>query len=928
MYTCGIHCPSRIAEADEEPLRGLQCLCWRLAAASLGKSQTWGSSSSGRYKTDFNGVSLEQTQTPLAEEVRHTAELADKVFGAAVISPEFTYHSLLCLGAAGQTEMYRFWQSIFGHGLHKRLFYFGTHDRVAFKQQRPELPVGNFAGLKTFFVNLPGRAHATLCDCLQEEGVELPAWLQAARVQLCVRVPAAFAQKVSAGSWCHFALPEPALERLFHGGERQRARLMGWSSCPFSAGDFLQPPFPEPEEDLHLTAETASFIANTIRQCAKHLNSADPQQGDLLQDCHTASTLVQRFQDELDPANLHEGVLAIRGRVAASAARLAYESLYLVRCMLLVHHLRDASSLRQVLKRSVEVVIPGSLAQAVLEPLNAQGQRKVPSAAKISRARLTVDAALMLCIRELHKASDNRFMRYMMADSSVQGHHDFLLIRCTALDLTQAANMFCAAKQMFSVWDLMRSEGLLDRDHILEAVYQDVEHYNAILSGLKDHLLPSIVIGSGHATLFHKFHGLMHAFFLETGSAVLLQQFCETVFSFITDQGVEFGFTKVPPVSLEALFPWMPVPAQVVDEHEWAPGPDEAALRRAASVDLSGAVGIPGMLHIVHNSSKDLSAGMTHFDATVLQLQHVSKLLRRRDSRERLLERCFSDPTGRVLQPTLRKFNAKLHTGRWGSLAECVKQMLEVETVLRWGWDLEKYGRHRPDAGSEGVDIAACSDAISSPFFWSYVHMLKGLADMVSAALTWCESCPCHGGLRIEEMPRNTRQKILSCPLRGCRAPELANGDFMKVLRRLSDSSLAHFLTTVPRDIEQLERAVLVQEFQKGRAHMLFVLAMRLQHWRVAPYSVFGCGHLDEDTSKGFLRRSLQLQSPHKVVRELQTGAVASEAQRYLDGSDLDSLTAVTSFLGKLLFTPIAERRVEGDHAQARFVFSTSCNSL
>ena len=885
-------------------------LCW---VCSHGESQRFGSTATGRYKTDFNGLSLAR----LGREHRPDLK-ADQVFGLVQASTDFTYHSLAILGSPGQAEQYGFWQSVFGPALHGRLHYFAVENQSAMLE-RPEIPIGNFHRLKTFFVPLADQASQDLIATLSEQGSQEP-WALDGDCTLCVRLPLAFAESIFRNGWSHFALPEPALDQLFHGAQRQRSRLMGWSHCPFSAADFLQPPFEAAGAEEPFTHATAEFVANTVRECYATLSSGNIQDRDLLECCHHAAQFLQAFQDELDPANAQANSLAIRGRVGGSS-RVPYQASYLVKCIVLCFHLRDAASLRKVLERAVDIIVPKGFAEAVLQPLKS-GELKVPSASKISRARLTVDVAFMLSQREANKAAVRNSVHYVMADSSVQGHRDFELVRCTRLDLSMASDMFSAALELHELWGVRdANRGLVDLEQRYMASNRERQLFAIIRLGLTSHLFPSVVVGSGHASVYHKYHSVMHSIFLETGDALSLAEFARAIFSVTTDQGTEASFSNLPAVKVVTLFPWIsiPGPQEVIDEHCWAPGPDAASLHLASELDLSRSVGIPGMLHIVHNSSKDLSRGMPNFESVISQAQQVSRLLRRKDSRERLLETCFNDPTGRVLEASIRKFDAKLNPGRWGSVAECVKQLLEIEPILRWGWDLSKYGnvQGRQDLAFEGVDIRSIDSAITSPIFWGYVRMLESLTKMVQAALSWTESCICHGDLNFAELPGDIRKQVATCPLRGCRAPELAAGDFMSVLRQVSSTSLAHFMTTLPRDIEAAVRASLVDEYQRGKSHLLFVLSLRLQHWRLPPWSVFGCAHLNPRISKEFIQRSLRVASRHPLVVELQTGDLALQAQQYLDGVALGDLRLLSQFLGKLLFCPVAERLVEGDHAQA-----------
>ena len=198
--------------------------------------------------------------------------------------------------------------------------------------------------------------------------------------------------------------------------------------------------------------------------------------------------------------------------------------------------------------------------------------------------------------------------------------------------------------------------------------------------------------------------------------------------------------------------------------------------------------------------------------------------------------------------------------------------------------------------------------------------MLDALTSIVQSALIWCESCPCHGSLPTERIPPHVRQAWLQCPLRGCRAPELASGGFMNVLRSLADTGAGQLLSTLPRDVDAAQRATLLNEFERGRAHLLLVFAVRLEHWRQPPWNVFACAHMDASVSRSAVRRAIAAQPTSLLVQELQSQEIVPEARSYAeDGSNLHELPNLVRFLSKLLFCPIAERRVEGDHAQAGY---------
>ena len=101
--------------------------CW---VASHAAEQRWGSTETGRYKTDFNGLALQQ----IGDVSRNNDEmLHDRVFGMIRFSAAFEYDALRDLDGPGEKAQYKFWRSIFGHG---RLLFFDVADKFAFPNDR------------------------------------------------------------------------------------------------------------------------------------------------------------------------------------------------------------------------------------------------------------------------------------------------------------------------------------------------------------------------------------------------------------------------------------------------------------------------------------------------------------------------------------------------------------------------------------------------------------------------------------------------------------------------------------------------------------------------------------------------------------------------------------------------------------------------
>ena len=57
--------------------------------------------------------------------------------------------------------------------------------------------------------------------------------------------------------------------------------------------------------------------------------------------------------------------------------------------------------------------------------------------------------------------------------------------------------------------------------------------------------------------------------------------------------------------------------------------------------DVESSICIPGLLHIVHNASRDLSKAMLLFDDAIAKLKKVASLLGGIETRQRLIATCF-----------------------------------------------------------------------------------------------------------------------------------------------------------------------------------------------------------------------------------------------------------------------------------------------
>ena len=258
-----------------------------------------------------------------------------------------------------------------------------------------------------------------------------------------------------------------------------------------------------------------------------------------------------------------------------------------------------------------------------------------------------------------------------------------------------------------------------------------------------------------------KFLVIMHAFWLVCGTLIVLQAYCRSVVAITTDFGVEFGLNQVTPTPLGVMFPWLaPVPeGQVLEDtdDEWdvlEPVVDEDA---DTPIGLSEAIAVPGLLHIIHNCTNDLLDAIPLLSDTVDVLAQVATFIRQEHTCLRLRESCLSEPRAKHFDKEFRKYDAKVHRGRWGTVAYAVEQTLEIEKPLRMFWSIDKYkaaagarGDKEPDAANT---VEAIDDAIQDDGWWSKIRTLNALVIVIRSLLEWAEGCPCHSHLIDDKTP-------------------------------------------------------------------------------------------------------------------------------------------------------------------------------
>ena len=485
---------------------------------------------------------------------------------------------------------------------------------------------------------------------------------------------------------------------------------------------------------------------------------------------------------------------------------------------------------------------------------------------------------------------------------------------------------------------------------------------------------PPATLGGRSANAGHRLSAFLHSLHLIAGDFAILRRLLKSVVSITTDLGVESLLTRLEPFELSGMLPFFEPPTaanaescqpqasdgqgegfQVIPESGFGDDVDVGFSVQAGCenfldsdsvqacpaqneddglVSLETSFGVGGLLHIIHNATKDLGSCMECYDEQVSKMSVLAKFLRERHSKERLLAKCFSQglPGEAVFKQAVTKFRSQCYRARWGTVASCALDLQEVLPSLRWGWSLPKYldgGAVAGQGEAESVSIAEVDALVRCPFFEAYLSMLVLLSEVTLHLIAWSESCPCHWHLLTgggsKSMDASTRCLLESCPMRGRRAPELALNDFMQELSALSSHGATSLVQTFPPDLPVEERTKVVQDFEMGRSFLTAVLTLKTSHFRSFPWLAAGLAHHDQERAREVWNRIRCLSDEvpeavrlRKQLPRLFSSDVLQQGDQWCCGADLTSCPLFAAEVAGLALIPTAERRVEAQHARTQ----------
>ena len=361
----------------------------------------------------------------------------------------------------------------------------------------------------------------------------------------------------------------------------------------------------------------------------------------------------------------------------------------------------------------------------------------------------------------------------------------------------------------------------------------------------------------------------------------MLSRLLKAIASVHTEYGTEIGLTRLAPASFNDLTPYLHspaspqnVPGQAERDIEFAdefvqPGDDVAYFEGDAEgteaqseADLTGAFEGPDLMHVIHNVTNALRAGMNLYPDFLAGLRRIPKLLSEKESKQQLIQTCFSDVPGIAWREEIQGFHGSVHQ----------------DYSCRVGRNAQASSRAE---GEFGHDVAAVDRDLSSDAWWASLTIMLEIAAVQRRVADWANSCLCHGDLPLDDLPSDVSMHVKACPLRGRRSAEIASGDFFRLLERLFQhqhhATVLETSNLLARLVQAPEGLALTAEDDAATLEVLDILVsyglVEGPPWKL---STLGHAHLCE---RVVLQKYEPLLRPHTGSLRLQV-SVASSSRR------------------------------------------------
>ena len=456
-----------------------------------------------------------------------------------------------------------------------------------------------------------------------------------------------------------------------------------------------------------------------------------------------------------------------------------YEPTKVIRSILVALSVRDVSDLSNTVWNGLMAAFPHFSKQAIQHLL---GDVRLPGAATLSKKQVQLDAAL--CSHWQDAFTRCRHAVYVWADSSPQAGEDYLM---SVLLLIPEPDLVACMESCHMLWSSVRQLRDAAANEDRPALATHAHDRQAASAMLRDkvqlHRQVPCALGSGASNLDYKTRLLCHKCLMESKTPQHAVQLLNQVIGICVDMGVEAGLADVAGATVEQYMDsWYRAPSAQSELQSDAEGdlpqPPKTDAQDLADNFLAAnnqflmpkALISPGMLHIMDTISSNMSSSFPSFEAWLVQLKAIAKLL------GRFLQRCLVGRHAHFLVLFKTKL-PRIAKWRWGTMYRVLSLLLPLQTALKHTRDAELFlgcdHALLQAKNDDHLDTACISGAVRSHWFWAYAWMMHSLYEWAQAVSHWSESCQCHGwipnatrglsGIGLLEPATDATEICLSC---------------------------------------------------------------------------------------------------------------------------------------------------------------------
>ena len=465
------------------------------------------------------------------------------------------------------------------------------------------------------------------------------------------------------------------------------------------------------------------------------------------------------------------------------------------------------------------------------------------------------------------------------------------------------------------------------------------------------HVAPPAMLGNARTNLPAKLRVFVHTLGLLSADREMLAKLLRSITSVHTDYGVESMLPRVAVCPLDDILPYMHArcnpsaaatdnPELFIQDTVQEACQDDPNLFLVQEVeessnpgpniddcDLTRSLQGPDLNHVIHNITSGLGDVMAMYKSFLIGLKRVCRLLSGKESKQQLLETCFSSGFAVGFREEVAAFQCKVHEKRWNTIAHAVRCLRVLEPALRTCWDIHTFLRGRAvplpkeDRGGDehGVHLQGADEALVSDHWWSCLAVMLEIAEVQASATDYVNGCECHSHLlEEEEAGADVKAAWRQCPLRGRRCAQLAAGDFYQVLQRLFDCGATRLELLLARSLSVEQVKEIVSDFEAAKQYMLATYILKLSFWGEAPHALVALGHTDAHVRCKFLRKCLDSANTHPRIVDLKHHS--DECLSFLEsgGHWEGNFPYLSQLAAELRLMWSSAWRVEGQHARTK----------